>query len=258
MVRAASRKPYPPHFPTFALSPFPTRGLGPLPIPEPPFPPPAAHRLSSPVFLTVVPNLAGVSWLFVRGGTRRTGVAGECVTWTLEQLVDGLRGGDQRAVPALVALLEAPGRRLASALLGDTHAAEDAVQEAIIDAVRLIGTLREPRSLPGWFRQLVRTHAGRIARRRKESAGGHVPEPSANVPPPERQTELGELRARVRQALAELAPVGRETAELFYFGGLTLSEVADVLGIPLGTAKRRLHDARRQLREILVDWDGIT
>lgn len=172
--------------------------------------------------------------------------------------MDGLRGGDPRAVPALVDLLEAPGRRLASALLDDPHAAEDAVQEALIDAVRLIGTLREARSLPAWFRQLVRTHAGRIARRRREYAAGHVPEPLATAPPPERQMEAEELRMRVRQALAELAPAGRQTAELFYFGGLSLSEVADVLGIPPGTAKRRLHDARRQLREILVDWDGIT
>jgi RNA polymerase sigma factor (sigma-70 family) len=172
------------------------------------------------------------------------------LTWTLQQLVEGLRKADPAAVRLLVERFEGSGRRLAAALLHDEHAAEDAVQEAMIEAVRRIAALREPAAFPGWFRQIVRTQAGRIARRRSERTLKRLPETSS-CPPPETQLEEEELRLQIRRALAELPPSGRQAAELFYLDGFSLSEVADVLGVPLGTVKRRLHDARQRLREIL-------
>ncbi len=152
----------------------------------------------------------------------------------------------------LVERFEGPGRRLAAAILKDEHAAEDAVQEAMIEAVRRITALREPAAFPGWFRQIVRSQAGRISRRRSERPVGRLPEQSS-ASPPGLQIEDQELRQQVRQALAELPPSGRQTAELFYLDGFSLTEVADVLGVPVGTVKRRLHEVRKRLREILVD-----
>ena len=68
------------------------------------------------------------------------------------------------------------------------------------------------------------------------------------------------MRVFVRDALARLPQAGRETAERFYLREHTLREIADELDLPLGTVKRRLHDARHRLRDLLIHspaslWD---
>lgn len=177
--------------------------------------------------------------------------------WSLDRLVEGLRRGEPQAVDAFVAQFEGPGRRLAAALLADAHEAEDAVQEAFVEAIRLIATLREPQALPGWFRQIVRTQASRLLRRRRERTVAEWPDVAGEATAPEHRLEAEEARQRIRQALEQLTPASQQPAELFYRAGLRVSEVADLMGLPEGTVKRRLHDARRQLRDILVDEVGI-
>jgi RNA polymerase sigma-70 factor (ECF subfamily) len=63
---------------------------------------------------------------------------------------------------------------------------------------------------------------------------------------------LAETRLLVREALAALPPAGRETAELFYLDEYNCAEVAELLHVPKGTVKRRLHDARSRLRDLLL------
>lgn len=177
--------------------------------------------------------------------------------WSLDRVVEGLRQGEPQAVDAFVAQFEGLGRRLAAALLADAHEAEDAVQEAFVEAIRLIAALREPRGLPGWFRQIVRTQANRLLRRRRETTVAEWPDVAGEAMPPEQRLEGEEARQRIRRAMERLTPASQQPAELFYQAGLRLSEVADLMGLPEGTVKRRLHDARRQLRDILVDEFGI-
>jgi len=62
---------------------------------------------------------------------------------------------------------------------------------------------------------------------------------------------LGVRRKEVRSAVSRLSPIQREALELAYFEGLTYSEVAEKLGIPLGTAKTRLRDGMIRLRALL-------
>jgi len=142
--------------------------------------------------------------------------------------------------------------RLAVALLSDEHQAEDALQEAFFEAVRRVDALREPRAYPGWLRQIVRTQANRIRRRRTEQPRELPADSSSPEPSPARRIEAAELRRRVRGALGELSPAGRETAELFYLELYSVSEVAAALNVPEGTVKRRLHDARNRLRGLLI------
>jgi len=176
------------------------------------------------------------------------------VTELLHELLARCRRGDEDAVETLVSRFHNYAYDLAKALLGDRHLAEDAVQEAFLAAISRLQDIREPRAFPGWFRQVVRTQANRIARRRRESTGAETPELPSGDPPPESRLEQRELRELVRHALAALPEKSRETATLFYLEERHHLEVAELLQVPPGTVKRRLHDARQRLRDILLGY----
>ncbi|GIU99941.1 MAG: hypothetical protein KatS3mg014_1557 [Actinomycetota bacterium] len=70
---------------------------------------------------------------------------------------------------------------------------------------------------------------------------------------PEELAATGDLAARARRAMAELSDEQRSALELAYFGGRTTAEVAELEGIPLGTAKTRIHAALLKLREAMAE-----
>ena len=67
------------------------------------------------------------------------------------------------------------------------------------------------------------------------------------------QAAVREERRRVQSALAKLPPDQREALELAYYGGLTQSELAERLGVPLGTVKSRMFSALTKLRDLLAE-----
>lgn len=170
----------------------------------------------------------------------------------LEQTLKRVRDGDQAAVAVLVERFAGMAHRLAMGLVGDTHLAEEMVQEAFMVALTRLDDLKTPDAFPGWFRQIIRTHAYRHLRRRGKLSGELGPEPVATQPSPLERMERAEMRDQVRKALAQLKPAGREATELFYLHGFTIHEVAAQLQVPVGTVKRRLHDARARLRSLLI------
>ena len=108
--------------------------------------------------------------------------------------------------------------------------------------------LREPSAFPGWFRQVVRTEANRIGRRRHEIRHDR----GDRVQPTPIDVALTDERCdTVRRAIELLPKRSGEAAALHYLAELDIREVADRLSIPTGTVKRRLHDAREKLRERL-------
>ena len=109
------------------------------------------------------------------------------------------------------------------------------------------------RRFPAWFRQVVRTRANRRLRRRNERVSGVLPESADPRPTPAECAEHREMQSLVRAALARLPAAGRETAERFYLDGWSVAELASAMELPVGTVKRRLHDARTQLRVWLLD-----
>lgn len=175
---------------------------------------------------------------------------------TLEELLDRCRAGDQEAISLLVRRFESSARSLASALLADEELAKDAVQEAFITALERLPDLRSPAAFPAWLRQIVRTHATRITRKRREIQLDDTQEPGSEAGSPRRRLLGQELLETVQKALCSLPEPGRETAELYYFEERTCSEIATTLRIPEGTVKRRLHDVRRRLRAILLGYIG--
>ena len=169
----------------------------------------------------------------------------------LTQEVERARAGEPEAFAYLAAALREPARRMARSILADPHQAEDAVQEAWLIAQERIAQLRTSAAFPGWLLSIVRREAQRIARRRPDllSEPAQAPDPG---PGPEGLAEGAEVRATLRSAVAALPGPARLATERFYLEGLSVKETAAALGVPEGTVKRRLHDARQTLRGRLI------
>jgi len=174
------------------------------------------------------------------------------VSELLAELLERCRTGELDAITTLVQRFQPWALDLARALLKDPHLAEDAVQSAFVRALARLVDLREPAAFPGWLRQVIRTECHRISRRQEPSLGDRV---DASVDEtPASQAETKERCRLVRQALAQLPPASRQAAELFYLDELDTAEVAERLAVPPGTVKRRLHDARLRLRQMLLGY----
>jgi RNA polymerase sigma-70 factor (ECF subfamily) len=173
----------------------------------------------------------------------------------LYELLERCRRGDRDAAGLLVRRFQRWALDLGTSLLNDEHLAEDAVQAAFVRALMQLGDLHDPAAFPGWLRQIIRTECHRISRRRQNER----PMPArgaetlaADGPTPPQHLELHEREQLVRQALSALPEPGQQTAELFYLDQQGCAQVAQQLGVPAGTVKRRLHDARLRLRQLLL------
>jgi RNA polymerase sigma-70 factor (ECF subfamily) len=143
--------------------------------------------------------------------------------------------------------------RLAFYLTGDREAALDLAQEAYARALEYGPSLRDAEAVQGWFRRIVvnlcrdwirRRQTERAALSRREPAPGSQSDPADACV---RQETLERLR---RQVLA-LPPELREAVVLVNLEGHAPKAAAEILGVPDGTLRWRLHEARRQLKEAL-------
>jgi RNA polymerase sigma factor (sigma-70 family) len=159
----------------------------------------------------------------------------------VEELVRRAQRGDAVALDRLVAeLLPYLGRICGAIAL---ERGDDALQEAMLMVVRKLGTLREPAAIKGWARRIAVREAVRAAH-----AGRSVPvDPAAlavSVSVPDRATD-----AEVRAVLGSLPPEQRSVLVLRHVDGLSELEVADALGVAVGTVKSRTNRARRAFRD---------
>ncbi len=170
----------------------------------------------------------------------------------LAELLERCKKGERGAMELLVRRYRDGAYALARALSGDEHLAEDAVQEAFVEAFSRLGQLRDPDAFAGWLRRIVRTRVGRIIRKRRERLSEMAMDGAARGDGPGEAAATNEMAGLVRQSIDGLSAANRETARLYYLDELDQTTVADRLGVPEGTVRRRLHDSRRQLREMLM------
>jgi RNA polymerase sigma-70 factor, ECF subfamily len=171
------------------------------------------------------------------------------------ELVERARRGDHDAFAALVdpslARLDAAARLI----LRDPELARDAVQEALIRAWRDLPGLRDPDRFEAWLHRLTVNACLDLVRRRRRRA---IEVELTPIDAPATSDPAGALADRevVDTALKRLDPGHRAVVALHYLLGMPLPDVAAALGIPLGTAKSRLHYALAAMRTSVAAEPG--
>ncbi|MCI0342578.1 MAG: sigma-70 family RNA polymerase sigma factor [Planctomycetales bacterium] len=179
-----------------------------------------------------------------------------------EDLVARARGGDREAFGSLVERYGAAVTRFL-AIRGGRGAAEDLAQEAFVKAWTAIGTLRETDRFAGWLFRIasrVALDAGRAARRRQARGAEVYVDADALVERVPLAPAAGETGDSGAAALAEVARLPEREQHLLalrHGEGRTCAEIAEALGLPLGTVTKTLSRAYARLRERLAARHGI-
>ena len=139
--------------------------------------------------------------------------------------------------------------------LGDRSHAEEAMQETFAKVWRAASTYRPERGPGGaWLYGIARHTITDQARRRRYTVG-EPPDLPSDEPGPAELAESDSVNRRVHRALAVLPARQRELIQLAYWSGLTQAEIADRLGIPLGTVKTRTRRALLRLAQLLEEHE---
>ncbi len=176
-----------------------------------------------------------------------------------EDLVRAAQHGDKGALGVLLARHRPLLLGLCRRALGDSALAEDAAQEAVLQALLSLDRVRQPARFGPWLGGIGLNVCRRCSSGRvrdlwswEAMAGGRAgDEPPDRGLSPEEQAEAADLAAEVRRAVAALPPGQRAAVCLVYLSGLTHAETAAILGIEVGAVKTRLHKARASLRRRL-------
>jgi RNA polymerase sigma-70 factor (ECF subfamily) len=190
-----------------------------------------------------------------------------------EDLLRRCARGDAAAYRELVERIEKPLINFILRFVGEQHVAEDLFQETFVRVVKTLGEFRPEASLSTWIHTIARNLSLdwlKAKRRHRETpldaassedkgrviyfkdvlrSGGETPAARAEATEDER---------RVTEALGALSPIKREALVLRMYAGLQYSEIARIQNAPVGTVKFRIHEAIRDLSELLGSEEDRT
>ena len=177
-----------------------------------------------------------------------------------ESLIASVANGDLGALEALYDRFGRVAFSLAYRIVGDRGSAEDVVQDAFLSVWRQAKSYRRERgSARTWLMSIV--HHRSIDRLRASAAAGPtvpldvVPEDFAEAPGVWQQVWAGLRGESVRSALERLPVEQKKSIELAYFSGYSQSEIAALMGVPLGTVKGRMRIGLQKLKAMLESPD---
>ncbi|MEO5885342.1 MAG: RNA polymerase sigma factor [Candidatus Limnocylindrales bacterium] len=161
-------------------------------------------------------------------------------------LVNQAKQGDREAFDALARLAGDRCMAIAFRILRDFDHADDAVQSALVTAWREIRALRDPERFEPWLHRILTNACYAEARRRRRWTEAIRLLPSEPGGPDEYLTV--EIRDQLERGFQRLTAEQRAVLVFHHYVGLPLPEIAERLGLPLGTVKSRMHHAKRALR----------
>ncbi len=163
--------------------------------------------------------------------------------------------GHPDAFATLVERYDRAVYHLAYRTLQDPEEARDATQEAFFKAFRSLRTFKPGSKFSTWIFAITYHACCDRLNRRKRYAGSELPERADPSPGPEdRAIALDDAR-RLRAAIDALPEKYRTAITLFHLQGKQYEEIAEVLGLPLGTVKTHLFRAKEQLRRLLGEME---
>jgi RNA polymerase sigma-70 factor (ECF subfamily) len=174
---------------------------------------------------------------------------------TDEEVLERVARADEAALAEAYDRFGRVAYGLAVRILRDAALAEDAVQDAFL-AVWRTAVSFDPRrgTASTWIMTLVHRRAVDVVRREDRRRAQPLDDaPQGTGEATDDAAAVREQRRAVQAALAQLSPDQREALELAYYGGLSQSELAERLGVPLGTVKSRMFAALAKLRDLLGD-----
>jgi RNA polymerase sigma-70 factor (ECF subfamily) len=176
-----------------------------------------------------------------------------------EALLQLVGRGDEDALGALYDRFGRVAYGVALRVVRDTELAQDAVQEGFLGAWRTAASFDPERGTAStWLLTLVHRRAVDVVRREQRRRAEPLDDaPIAAAGTTDEDALVRDRRRAVQSALRRLAPDQRQALELAYYGGLSQSELAERLGVPLGTVKSRMFTALARLRDLLGEEGAL-
>lgn len=182
-------------------------------------------------------------------------------------LIQRCQAGDMKAAEVLFRRYHAPIHALVSRMLREAPETEDLVQETFLKAFKGIGGFKGNSSFKTWLYQIAtNTCLNHLAKAERKYQHDSLDTPlsedrdmtlgdrlASNAPTPHEVAQTQEVYRRVEEAIGRLSPEYRSVLVLRDLQDLSYEEVAETLGINLGTVKSRLARARRQVQKWLED-----
>jgi RNA polymerase sigma-70 factor (ECF subfamily) len=170
------------------------------------------------------------------------------------ELVERHLRGDGAAFDAIVDRYERRVYAVALRMCGEVEDARDVTQDVFVSALRSLKTFRSEAKLSTWLHRLAINASLDHLRRRRRRDARPLEDVHAVADPglgPDERAADAERAAAVHRALAAVSPEHRAVVVLHDLQGLEYAEIADALGMALGTVKSRLHRARLELARLL-------
>ena len=177
---------------------------------------------------------------------------------SMSDLKERFAAGDSDAVRDIVADYGGPVRTVARSMVAEPELVSEVVQQTFIKAWKASSTFDPQRELAPWLYSIARRTAIDVLRReRRPTMGDHEPETDVAVMPISFESTWE--RYEVRRALDTLSPDEREVIRLSHLVGVPHAEIAERLGVPVGTVKSRSNRALKRLAAALghLDDSGI-